>query len=72
MHDYNFQKSARATRDVFPVPRPEFYLRDGMSLHTACPKPWLIKKGIQKLVSACIFWSIVAMETAKNHYQLVW
>lgn len=66
MYYYNFLKSARATRGVVPVPRPELYLRDGMSLHTACPKPWLIKKGVQKLVSACIFWSIVAMEQQKN------
>lgn len=66
MYYCNFLKSAGATKGVVPVPRPELYLRDGMSLHTACPKPWLIKKGIQKLVSACIFWGIVAMGTAEN------
>lgn len=73
MHDYHSLEPASLLGDQkpgLPLPNTESYLRDGVSLHTACPKARLIEKGIQKPLSACIFWSIIAMGTAEEHYQV--
>lgn len=39
-------------------------------MHTACSKARFIEKGIQKLLSACIFWSIITMDTAEKYHQV--
>lgn len=74
MYDYCTLKLAKSTGwseagAGLPLPIPEFYLRDGVSLHTACTKARFIEKGIQKPLSAWIFWSVIATGKVEKCYQ---